>query len=93
MRPMASHRALDDRMQTGNSTTVLDLRNQTIAHSDAARVTGPREPTVSLPRRRGGRSLLPVLTPVLWRATFLAAKLAPEDLSTHALMTWTRGLG
>jgi drug/metabolite transporter (DMT)-like permease len=34
-----------------------------------------------------------VLTPVLWGATFPAAKLAPEDLSTLALITWTRGLG
>jgi drug/metabolite transporter (DMT)-like permease len=31
--------------------------------------------------------------PVLWGATFPAAKLALEDLSAFALMTWTRGLG
>jgi drug/metabolite transporter (DMT)-like permease len=31
--------------------------------------------------------------PVLWGATFPAAKLALEDLSPLALMAWTRGLG
>ena len=42
---------------------------------------------------RVDRGLLLVLTPVLWGATFPAAKLALEDLSPLALMTWTRGLG
>ena len=37
--------------------------------------------------------LLLVLTPLLWGATFPAAKLALEDLSPLALMTWTRLLG
>ena len=44
-------------------------------------------------RARVDRGLLLVLTPVLWGATFPAAKLALEDLSPLALMTWTRGLG
>jgi drug/metabolite transporter (DMT)-like permease len=56
-------------------------------------VTGLREPTVSLPRRGAGRGLLLVLMPVLWGATFPAAKLALEDLSVLALMAWTRALG
>ncbi|HYZ46295.1 MAG TPA: DMT family transporter [Actinomycetota bacterium] len=42
---------------------------------------------------RVDRGLLLILTPVLWGATFPAAKLALDTLTPLALMTWTRGLG
>ena len=46
---------------------------------------------LATPRLDSGVVLL--LTPVLWGATFPAAKLALDDLSPWALMAWTRFLG
>ncbi|MFN2590270.1 MAG: DMT family transporter [Actinomycetota bacterium] len=44
-------------------------------------------------RRRADPGLLLLLTPMLWGATFPAAKLALEHLPPLAFMAWTRGLG
>ncbi|MFN2491187.1 MAG: DMT family transporter [Actinomycetota bacterium] len=45
--------------------------------------------------RRGGidKAVVLFLTPVLWGATFPAAKLALDDLDPFAFMAWTRILG
>src|SRR5688572_13323657 len=43
--------------------------------------------------RRADPGLLLLLTPILWGATFPAAKLALDHLPPFAFMAWTRGLG